>query len=105
MGSCLFRPVFVSIPFSSGRRRLLRPSREIPKVKNNSFNPLLIGAEAPPLAGFNGARSEEHTSELQSPMYLVCRVLLEKNKHGLSAYPGRSGGGRPSPLHAHSSAL
>src|SRR5437764_1659290 len=24
-------------------------------------------------------RSEEHTSELQSPMYLVCRLLLEKN--------------------------
>src|SRR5437762_11388527 len=28
------------------------------------------------------ARSEEHTSELQSPMYLVCRLLLEnKNRH------------------------
>src|SRR5437763_11513742 len=28
-------------------------------------------------------RSEEHTSELQSPMYLVCRLLLEKKKkHG-----------------------
>src|SRR5437764_8936043 len=27
-----------------------------------------------------GARSEEHTSELQSPMYLVCRLLLEKKK-------------------------
>src|SRR5437764_2820360 len=26
------------------------------------------------------ARSEEHTSELQSPMYLVCRLLLEKKK-------------------------
>src|SRR5437879_6676303 len=26
----------------------------------------------------NKARSEEHTSELQSPMYLVCRLLLEK---------------------------
>src|SRR5436189_5628076 len=26
-------------------------------------------------------RSEEHTSELQSPMYLVCRLLLEKNKN------------------------
>src|SRR5437879_8487816 len=26
-------------------------------------------------------RSEEHTSELQSPMYLVCRLLLEKKKH------------------------
>src|SRR5436189_1932800 len=24
-----------------------------------------------------GVRSEEHTSELQSPMYLVCRLLLE----------------------------
>src|SRR5438876_5284696 len=25
-----------------------------------------------------GARSEEHTSELQSPVHLVCRLLLEK---------------------------
>src|SRR5437764_6102148 len=29
---------------------------------------------------FMGDRSEEHTSELQSPMYLVCRLLLEKKK-------------------------
>src|SRR3712207_6911868 len=28
------------------------------------------------------ARSEEHTSELQSRQYLVCRLLLEKKKHG-----------------------
>src|SRR5437879_10647417 len=28
----------------------------------------------------NPWRSEEHTSELQSPMYLVCRLLLEKKK-------------------------
>src|SRR3712207_8775339 len=27
-----------------------------------------------------GARSEEHTSELQSRQYLVCRLLLEKQK-------------------------
>src|SRR5437763_7067398 len=37
-------------------------------------------------------RSEEHTSELQSPMYLVCRLLLEKKKscadHGFR--PGTS---------------
>src|SRR5437762_3867416 len=32
------------------------------------------------LAEENGWRSEEHTSELQSPMYLVCRLLLEKKK-------------------------
>src|SRR5437762_5366523 len=28
----------------------------------------------------DNGRSEEHTSELQSPMYLVCRLLLEKKK-------------------------
>src|SRR5690348_17491706 len=30
-------------------------------------------------AGLN--RSEEHTSELQSPVHLVCRLLLEKKKY------------------------
>src|ERR1039457_1032377 len=30
--------------------------------------------------GFNPIRSEEHTSELQSPCNLVCRLLLEKTK-------------------------
>src|SRR3712207_6893162 len=29
---------------------------------------------------FGGERSEEHTSELQSRQYLVCRLLLEKKK-------------------------
>src|SRR3712207_8345552 len=29
---------------------------------------------------FAGKRSEEHTSELQSRQYLVCRLLLEKKK-------------------------
>src|SRR5437879_7307926 len=29
---------------------------------------------------YQQVRSEEHTSELQSPMYLVCRLLLEKKK-------------------------
>src|SRR5690348_18097192 len=28
----------------------------------------------------SGKRSEEHTSELQSPVHLVCRLLLEKKK-------------------------
>src|SRR3712207_7781703 len=30
---------------------------------------------------FDFARSEEHTSELQSRQYLVCRLLLEKKKN------------------------
>src|SRR5258708_11069922 len=29
---------------------------------------------------YTGVRSEEHTSELQSPDHLVCRLLLEKKK-------------------------
>src|SRR5256885_9751606 len=46
------------------------------------------GASAIPPAGSTprtrrGRRSEEHTSELQSPCNLVCRLLLEKNKQEL----------------------
>src|SRR3712207_7452227 len=33
------------------------------------------------LLGLHLARSEEHTSELQSRQYLVCRLLLEKKKN------------------------
>src|SRR5258708_8432408 len=32
-------------------------------------------------------RSEEHTSELQSPDHLVCRLLLEKKKHNRNPTP------------------
>src|SRR5687767_15689446 len=42
------------------------------------------GARPPRRAAFRscgpGSRSEEHTSELQSLAYLVCRLLLEKKK-------------------------
>src|SRR3712207_8923365 len=41
------------------------------------FSPDCVGKEA------ENRRSEEHTSELQSRQYLVCRLLLEKkNKYG-----------------------
>src|SRR5947209_9774996 len=33
-----------------------------------------------------GSRSEEHTSELQSRQYLVCRLLLEKKKKPLQKH-------------------
>src|SRR3712207_6999067 len=35
-------------------------------------------------------RSEEHTSELQSRQYLVCRLLLEKKKTRCHCYIGRA---------------
>src|SRR5690348_17876981 len=37
-------------------------------------------------AGGARARSEEHTSELQSPVHLVCRLLLEKKKKKTKNY-------------------
>src|SRR5207248_4035134 len=37
--------------------------------------------------GERAHRSEEHTSELQSPYELVCRLLLEKKKTHLTQYP------------------
>src|SRR5687767_15335064 len=42
--------------------------------------------------GLHGAadRSEEHTSELQSLAYLVCRLLLEKKKHEIAHVPAPS---------------
>src|SRR5437762_5619030 len=57
-------------------------------------------------------RSEEHTSELQSPMYLVCRLLLEKKKQKQNRSartparrrdsPARAPGrGDPAPRQAH----
>src|SRR5687768_17919980 len=35
-------------------------------------------------AKFGSMRSEEHTSELQSRLHLVCRLLLEKKKHHIA---------------------
>src|SRR2546422_10212691 len=45
----------------------------------NSLRMFLRQTSAPS-ATFKHARSEEHTSELQSRLHLVCRLLLEKKK-------------------------
>src|SRR5258708_21478473 len=37
----------------------------------------------------NATRSEEHTSELQSPDHIVCRLLLEKKKTQCTQYKSR----------------
>src|SRR5687767_15760207 len=47
-------------------------------------------------------RSEEHTSELQSLAYLVCRLLLEKKKMRSRSYPEQPQARRSSRLHRHS---
>src|SRR3712207_7031081 len=45
-----------------------------------SFNQNISGLLDAMSHGGEGFRSEEHTSELQSRQYLVCRLLLEKKK-------------------------
>src|SRR5205809_8138478 len=39
-------------------------------------------------------RSEEHTSELQSRLHLVCRLLLEKKKQCIHSLPGAGARGK-----------
>src|SRR5688500_17389262 len=55
-----------------------------------------------PTGTLNGQRSEEHTSELQSPCKLVCRLLLEKTNRPLTAalrpFSARSAAPHKSPL-------
>src|SRR2546425_7265371 len=53
-----------------------------PRHEAGAHPPAPRGRErtAPPLAMQTTERSEEHTSELQSLAYLVCRLLLEKKK-------------------------
>src|SRR5690348_17985501 len=49
-----------------------------------------VESNVSPYGYFEAPRSEEHTSELQSPVHLVCRLLLEKKKSpGSSAAPPR----------------
>src|SRR2546429_948170 len=58
-------------------------------------------AVAPDLRERTLLRSEEHTSELQSRLHLVCRLLLEKKKQHIEHNPGRLNSDpapRPEPL-------
>src|SRR2546422_2426205 len=65
--STLF-PYTTALPISSTQlKRCLR--RITPKYRSGGTSPTI-----------STARSEEHTSELQSRLHLVCRLLLEKKK-------------------------
>src|SRR5256885_8475199 len=82
-----YTTLFRSIDFSEGE--LLRVSeveRQIDlmaRFKGNQYyfySEASIEFEGYDIVNPNGRRSEEHTSELQSPCNLVCRLLLEKKK-------------------------
>src|SRR5947209_16082704 len=62
---------FVYLEAGSGAEHMVDP-RMVSKVSERINVPLIVGGGI--------RRSEEHTSELQSRQYLVCRLLLEKKK-------------------------
>src|SRR5207244_11623571 len=53
---------------------------------NDGASALLLVSEGALDGGRPPMRSEEHTSELQSPDHLVCRLLLEKKKKNKNTY-------------------
>src|SRR2546425_9240482 len=59
--------------------RLLPTARWCRAVRRRQV-PARVGPVGEPAPLWNEVRSEEHTSELQSLAYLVCRLLLEKKK-------------------------
>src|SRR2546430_9681553 len=82
--------------FRSRRRRAARGRRRAPNVGDRegtrarlvSGVAVLVLPEArSPFFSLARARSEEHTSELQSQSNLVCRLLLEKKKTRRSCSP------------------
>src|SRR3712207_8556776 len=67
-----------ALPISRGGRRAPSPCRRGPG-RRSGCSPRTRRRRATP-SRRRAARSEEHTSELQSRQYLVCRLLLEKKK-------------------------
>src|SRR3712207_8028043 len=63
---------------------VLPPLSKFKIARNASARPAIVVRNAPEVTGNPVQRSEEHTSELQSRQYLVCRLLLEKKKNSSS---------------------
>src|SRR5436189_3427994 len=66
-----------ALPIWTGRTGRGREGEDPPDERAAGLHPDRVRPRGSAAAG---RRSEEHTSELQSPMYLVCRLLLEKKK-------------------------
>src|SRR5256885_6109897 len=66
-------PLFLGMPGMHGEVRVNRAIQHADLIVG-------IGLRFDDRVTGNTARSEEHTSELQSPCNLVCRLLLEKKK-------------------------
>src|SRR5256885_11364069 len=78
----LFRSIAAVYGYALGGEVLVEIIYNWPGLGLYSYNAIL-SSDFPAIQGFVllVTRSEEHTSELQSPCNLVCRLLLEKKKH------------------------
>src|SRR5258708_25574525 len=89
-----YTTLFRSLPTPpTARFRSLIPSRTIRALLQTSIDYSRHGCcerTKPRTKRVTSMRSEEHTSELQSPDHLVCRLLLEKKKHGPLHIPSAS---------------
>src|SRR3712207_8023012 len=56
----------------------------VPELLRRALEAALAALMEAEVSQKTGARSEEHTSELQSRQYLVCRLLLEKKTNATS---------------------
>src|SRR3712207_8456429 len=74
-------PISLNTSSVNRRRREGRPSAGGEELADDLDDPVLLGLGELRVQGERQAlRSEEHTSELQSRQYLVCRLLLEKKR-------------------------
>src|SRR5256885_10185527 len=72
------RPMSSTMPISL--YRLIVPPGRCSTAAPSRVASAPVTASGTASSTVNGCRSEEHTSELQSPCNLVCRLLLEKKK-------------------------
>src|SRR3989449_6371171 len=69
-------------PYTTLFRSRERRETVVPAVRQTAGEPALeLGGELRECLPIRFVRSEEHTSELQSRLHLVCRLLLEKKKN------------------------
>src|SRR5256885_5918385 len=83
-------PIYITVAMPASQGGDFRPAkvarlalceveqRIMGRIKRSTTNKTVLHGDGNPV------RSEEHTSELQSPCNLVCRLLLEKKKYATS---------------------
>src|SRR3712207_7363102 len=73
-----YTTLFRSVPLADLALDVARPAAEVGQLRLVDVDRVQLGEHAHEPVAEHAHRSEDHTSELQSRQYLVCRLLLEK---------------------------